>query len=94
MPPTKAAMSQGTAYPAFRVPVQSALTALANWGYQIRVGEQFVTPQQAVQTGSNLFRSMVLSPTNTGIFIQIRSTLTPDQLKQLKANRGMTKTAK
>ena len=85
---------KGTAYPSFRIPATTALNALANWGYQIRVGDRFMTPQQAAQAGSALFKSMVMSPTNTGVFIQIKSTLTPEQLKNLKIQRGMAKPTK
>lgn len=80
---------KGTAYPAFRINIMTALNALANWGYCVRVGDKFVTPQVAAQAGADLFASMQLSPTSTGIFMQVKSTLTTDQLKNLKAQRGV-----
>lgn len=80
---------KGTAYPAFRINIMAALNALANWGYQVRVGDKFMPSQAAAQSGSALFASMQLSPTSTGVFMQIKSTLTPDQLKSLKVQRGL-----
>lgn len=80
---------KSTAYPAFRLNIQSALNALANWGYQVKVGNQFVTPNVASQKGAELFASMRMSPTNTGIFLYVKSTATPEQIKQLKIQRGI-----
>lgn len=82
---------KGTSYPAFRLNVQSALQLLNKWRYMVLVGGQYVTPQVAMQAGQALFSSMQLSPTNTGVFISIKSTLTPEQAKQLKQQYGMTR---
>lgn len=82
---------KGVSYPAFRINIMTALNALANWGYQVKVGDKFVPPQAAAQSGAALFASMQLSPTSTGVFMQVRSTLTPEQLKNIKAQRGVGK---
>lgn len=82
---------KGTAYPAFRINIQGALKALANWGYYVNVNNTFVTPQQASQSAGALFSSMNMSPTATGIFLQVQSTLNTEQLNALKAQRGFKK---
>jgi hypothetical protein len=61
------------------------LTRLSTYGYKIKVGGSFVTPQQATSAGQALWDSVELSPTKTGLFINIESTLTVDQYKQLEA---------
>lgn len=78
-------------YPAFRLNIGTVLQYLQKWGYMILVGGQYVAPNVASQAGQALFSSMQLSPTNTGVFITIRSTYSPEQIKQLKAQYGITK---
>lgn len=77
---------RGTSYPAFRLSMDSVLKILANYGYQVQVQGNYITPQQASQSGQALWDSAQLSPTKTGVFINIKSTLAPEQLKQLEAN--------
>lgn len=76
---------RGVNYPAFRVNIADALTALNYFGYEIRVGGQFVNPMQASNMGQALWESLSLSPTKTGIFMNIRCKLTPEQMKVKEA---------
>lgn len=78
---------KGTSYPAFRLSIQKVLELCNQWGYMIKVKGQYVTPAVAMQSGAALFESMILSPTNTGIFIEIKSTLAPQQIKQMSAQK-------
>jgi len=76
---------KGVNYPAFRVDFNTALQLLAQCNYGIKVNGQFLTAQQAQQTGQALWDSAKLSPTSTGIFIDIQYMGTPEQAKQLEA---------
>lgn len=80
---------KGIAYPAFRVDIRTALNLMNKWGYMIGVAGKMVTPQDAMHTGSKLFESMMLSPTNTGVFISVASTWNEAQVKQAKEQYGM-----
>ena len=82
---------KGTAYPAFRVDIRTALNLMNKWGYMIGVAGRMVTPQDAMHAGSKLFESMMLSPTNTGVFISIASTWNEAQVKQAKEQYGMNR---
>ena len=77
---------KGVSYPAFRLSMDSALKILAQYGYTIQVKGNFMTPQQASQAGQDLWDSTQLSPTKTGIFITVRSTLSEEQLKSLESD--------
>ena len=79
---------KGTAYPAFRVDVRTALNLMNKWGYMIGVAGKMVTPQEAMHAGGKLFESMMLSPTNTGVFITVASTWNEAQVKQAKEQYG------
>ena len=85
---------KGVSYSAFRLPIQKVIELCNQWGYMIKVKGQYVTPAQAMQSGEALFDSMVLSPTNTGIFIDIKSTLSPEQIKQMSAKKYPKKRSK
>lgn len=76
---------KGTNYPAFRVTMGDALRLLAQYGYEINVGGRFTPAMQAVNAGNALWESANLSPTKTGIFIDIRSTLSAEQIKAKEA---------
>lgn len=76
--------SKGVNYPAFRLNMADVLNYLSNYGYKIEVGGQMVAPQQAANAGSALWDSCILSPTKTGIFITIESTLNADAIKKLE----------
>ena len=78
--------NKGNAYPAFRLSMGDVLSRLATYGYTIQVGGNFITPQQAMQSGQALWDSVVLSPTKTGLFINIKSTLSVEQYNQLESN--------
>lgn len=80
---------KGIAYPAFRVDIRTALNLMNKWGYMIGVAGKMVTPQDAMHAGGKLFESMMLSPTNTGVFISLASTWNEAQVKQAKEQYGM-----
>lgn len=75
---------RGTSYPAFRVSVGTALTLLATYGYSISINGQFVSASQAANAGDALWQSMVLAPTKTGVFIDIKANYTAEQYAQLE----------
>lgn len=79
---------RGVNYPAFRVAGGDALNQLAVFGYQVKVGGKWVNASDILRGDSRLrdafWKSVDLSPTKTGLFIQIRSTLTPDKIKELE----------
>ena len=76
---------KGVSYPAFRLSIKKVLELCKKWGYSVLVGGQYIDPSNAAQAGGALFESMQLSPTNTGIFINIKSNYSPQQIKQMKA---------
>lgn len=76
---------KGVNYPAFRVDMQKALGYLGRYKYKVQVNGQFVDATQAAGMGQALWSSTILSPTKTGLFISIQSTLTNEQVKQLEA---------
>lgn len=78
-------MYKGVNYPAFRVSMQKALGYLGRYGYKIQVQGQFVDVNTAIQSGQALWSSVTLSPTKTGLFINVQSTYSNEQIKQLEA---------
>lgn len=76
---------KGVNYPAFRVDMQKALGYLGKYGYKVQVQGQFVDVQTAAQAGQALWSSLTLSPTKTGLFINVQSTLPNEQVKALEA---------
>ena len=76
---------KGTVYPAFRVGAAEALGYFANYNYLVRVGKNFVSAEQAFKSGQALWDSMKVSPTGTGVFIDIKYNSTPEQMKQFEA---------
>lgn len=78
-------------YPAFRVDVRTALNLMQKWGYYICIDGQMVQPAQAINAQVKLFSNMILSPTTTGVFIDIACSYTAEQIKQLKVKYGITK---
>lgn len=75
---------KGTTYPAFRLSMEKALEIMSRLGYYIKVGGNFVPAMQAIKMGEALWKSAHLSETKTGVFINIKSSYTPDQLKSIK----------
>lgn len=82
---TTSIVNKGKSYPAFRLSMGDVLTRLNTYGYKIKVGDAFVTPQQATNSGQALWDSVELSPTKTGLFITIQAVYTTEQYKQLEA---------
>lgn len=78
---------KSVSYPAFRLPIKSVLELCNIYGYNVMVNGQYVTPTTAMQSGMALFNSMILSPTNTGIFIRLKATKTPAEIKAIKEYR-------
>lgn len=76
---------KGTSYPAFRLPLSKALQICNKFKYMVKVNGQWIAPQQAMSSGQALFDSLIVSPTKTGVFIEIRSTATAEELKQYEA---------
>lgn len=76
---------KGVSYPAFRLPIGKVLDLCNKFGYMIKVGGSFISPSQAIQRGASLFDSFELSPTKTGVFCEIKSTLSPAQIADLEA---------
>ena len=86
---------KNVSYPAFRLSMGTVLELLNLYGYAIKVGGNWAYAQQASGAGQALWDSTILSPTKTGIFIDIKSTYTPDRMKecekQFKAKYSMSK---
>ena len=74
----------GVNYPAFRVDMVTALGLLDKYGYAVKINGQFVSARNASNAGQNLWSSVVLSPTKTGLFIDIQCTYTAAQIKELE----------
>lgn len=72
---------KGTVFPAFRINMDTALKLLGAYGYEIQVGSRYLPPQQASSSGQLLWDSTKLAPTKTGVFIDVRCRLTPDEMK-------------
>lgn len=75
---------KGTSYPAFRLPLSKALQICNKYKYRIKIGCQWVAPQFAMSAGQPLFDSLIVSPTKTGIFMEIQSTATAEEMKQFE----------
>lgn len=76
---------KGTTYPAFRLPLSKVLQICNKYKYMVKVKGQWVAPQQAMNLGQALFDSLLMSPTKTGIFMEVRSTATAEEMKQYEA---------
>lgn len=75
---------KGVNYPAFRLPMSKTLELLHNYGYSIKVNGTWMSAQNAMGSGQALWDSTRLSPTNTGIFIEVCPTLQKEQMLQLE----------
>lgn len=62
---------KGVRYPAFRVELSTALKLLAKHGYKIKVNGSYVPVASVMGDVKQLCSNMMLSPTNTGVFIDI-----------------------
>lgn len=83
---------KGVSYPSFRLPVVKVLQICNDFKYMVKIKGQWVSPSAAMNNGKDLFESLILSPTKTGVFIEIKSTMTPEEVKaveaRLKAGKG------
>lgn len=75
---------KGVNYPAFRVDMATAIGLFDKYGYSMRVNGKFVPAAQAAKAGQDLWSSVVLSPTKTGLFIDIACTYNATQMKELE----------
>lgn len=76
---------KGANYPAFRLDANNFCQLLKKYGYMINYGNKWFDPMQLLQSG-DLFTLMQISPTKTGAFIYIGSTVGYDQMKQAEKN--------
>lgn len=76
---------KGVSYPAFRLGMGKALELLSTYGYAVKVNGSYIPAAQAGGTGQALWNSAMLSPTKTGIFIEVASTYNKEQIKQCEA---------
>lgn len=83
---TPAITYQNQSYPAFRINGATVTQLLRKWGFQVRVGGNFLP---CTLKTSELLKSAVLSPTLTGVFINVRSTLNQAQVTAIKAQMGL-----
>ncbi len=83
-----------TSYPAFRVNETTVLNLLNKWHFVMLDKENKpVTPANVKNSGC-FFKMAHLSPTLTGVFIKVASTLTPEQAKEFQAKfKAQKKTA-
>lgn len=75
---------KGTNYPAFRVNMMTALSYMGHYGYAVKINGQFILASNAGQAGQALWDSLILSPTKTGLFIDVKSTYNLEQMKELE----------
>lgn len=76
---------KGVSYPAFRLPIIKALQICEKFKYKVKVKGQWMAPGQAMSAGQDLFDSLIVSPTKTGVFMEIRSTAGIDDIKMFEA---------
>lgn len=76
---------KGTSYPAFRLPLAKALQICNKFKYMVKVNGQWLAPNQAMNAGQSLLDSLIISPTKTGVFIEVHSTASPEEIKQYEA---------
>lgn len=77
---------KGVSFPAFRLNMEMTLNILAECGYYVKVNGSFVSASEAMKRGQELWNSTMLSPTKTGVFINIKSGYSAAMLKELKKN--------
>lgn len=86
---------KGVNYPAFRLASSDVLGYLSKYGYMVAVNGNYCPAQQASQAGQALWDSMRISPTKTGVFLDICSTYNAEQIKvleqQFKIRTGQVK---
>lgn len=80
---------RGVSYPAFRLNMEKTLQLLSKYGYYVKVKGKFVPAIEAMRSGALMWDSAKLSPTKTGVFIDIKSSLPASELKKMKKTLGM-----
>lgn len=83
---------KGKNFPAFRLNIDKALHLLARMGYEVNVGGRYVPAQSAFGSPA-IWESMELAPTKTGVFLKVRSTYSPEQMKTIKKQLKQQMTA-
>ena len=84
---------KGTNYAAFRLDANNFCALLSKYKYLINNNGKWSDPYQLLQSGE-IYKLMVISPTKTGAFIQIRTTVPYDQMKIAEKNFKATYGAK
>lgn len=75
---------KGVTYPAFRLSMGDVLNLISQYNYSIQVGSSFVSAAQAMNSGQALWDSVTLSPTKTGVFVNIKAMGSPEQYKEME----------
>lgn len=68
---TPAIRHNGTQYPAFRVNLANTLRLLNEYGFKLKIDGKVITPAQASSNLTAVYGGLVLSPTQTGVFLEI-----------------------
>lgn len=76
---------KSVSYPAFRLPLSKVLQVCNTFKYMIKVNGTWMLPQKAMEAGQALYDSMTISPTKTGVFIEIKAVGTLDDYKKFEA---------
>lgn len=79
----------GNLYPAFRVNMATTVALLEKWGYGIAVQVGLTPAGQLRNSYKDIFASSLLSPSKTGIFIEIQCLYRPEEVKAQKNRLGI-----
>lgn len=73
-------------YPAFRVDIEVFLTMLSKYGYSMMINGTYISDvaKKASSLGTQLWDSCQLSPTKTGVFVNIRCDRPAEDYKKLE----------
>lgn len=75
---------RGVAYPAFRTNLLTTMKALSDCGYTVQVNGSFITPADACKVGQKFWETVELSPTKTGLFINIKCMKSQEEMKMIQ----------
>lgn len=74
-----------TQHRAFRLNMRQVLDMLSRYNYLINVKGTYMEPYEAAEHEEDLWESVKLSPSNTGLFINIKYNGTVEQAKELES---------
>lgn len=63
---------KGQAFPAFRLNLQSLLPLMDQYQYGFVIDGKIITARQLMDLGAQVYEKFTLSPTKTGIFVQVK----------------------